>query len=126
MVTANTVLDMVNANWNLVSKVYQHINQFNLSEIQDFLDSKLGQEISSGYNRSHQVRQAICVIGAAGVDTKTADVDTEAVYKAVWAITKECKCTYCNKSYSYKLMFGNSGGVCSKSRCQLNYMRDSL
>ena len=121
VVTANNVLDMLNANWDAVSASYPRIEQFNKTEIQAFLTNNAEADTK----RNHQVCQAVSAIGARKVDAKLADKDTVVVYKALWNITASCKCQYCKKTVSYSLMFGNNG-VCLKARCQLQYMRDSL
>ncbi len=128
MVTATNVLDMLDKNWETINEHFDHIPAFTLDEIQDFLDGKAGADVKgySNYTRSAQVKQAVSAIGASKVDDKKADADTVVVYKALWAIEKACKCGYCKKPFSYSLMFGNRGNVCTKSRCQTQYMRDSM
>lgn len=125
-VNAKELLATLNSNWGIIKKEYSKINSFDESEVHDFLQGLQGAPVGIQHlTRSFQVSQAIHTIGARLVDQKLANAETVKIYKSVWAIKLTDTCKYCGKKFKYTLMMGTSG-VCTKPRCILNHMRDSL
>lgn len=129
-VAPEPLLAMLDANWATVEAEYTHFGKFNLAEVTDFLAGKPGTPIKSsimGFGRSHQVKQALSVIGARLVDKDLATPETRVVYKQLWA-TKctAAACQYCHKPYKYDFMMGDNNGNCFKARCMMQYMRDNI
>lgn len=108
---------------------YPHIQPFALGEIQDFLDDKPGKKIGKGYDavtRSHEVRLVFSWFAAEIVDTRKGSPAHVGLYKKVSEIKIPTACKYCGAKVANSLLSGWRKQVCTKSRCQLQNMRDRI
>lgn len=128
---AANILTMFKTNAKILKEQYDHIQSFDLVEVEDILaggdgnvDRKKVKAMKYSKTRSHQFDQLVSAIGAYAVDKKKADALTETTYKALWQVKLTARCPYCNKMYQNKLMFQNP--TCGKARCELAHMRDSI